>query len=238
MRELERRELVPAARVAVNAVLTQLRGDQDEAEQALIALRHTVPPRSADPHVWAAATIAAALHGYATGAVSRSVEPVAMVRQLCTRASSLHHETMELLCLSLALLARAGNAPVLASFLLGHLTDTLGGVPVDDGSTDAHVRLAGTFPATYAAAGLCIVSLGDVNGGYRLLVRLVDTDNAVRMPLVTGLVEAELARLELEHGTRSSALPWITRTGRFCKRYACDMPERVTRAALAALPAR
>lgn len=235
--ELRKRELVPAAQLAVASLLAQLRGTAEEAGETISSLRHGMPPRSADPGVWATATIAAALHGYAGGTVDRSLQPVAIVRQVCGQASRLHPETMELLCFSLALLASAGQAPMLAAFLLGHLTDATGGF-AGVASGEAGARLNRANPTRYAAAGLCMMGLGDVNGGYRLLMKVVDAESASRIPLVAGLVGAELARIELEHGTQGSPRPWLNRTRRFCRRYGCSLPMRALEAARAPLPDR
>ena len=213
LERLEHEELRPAAQIAIRAIYAQARGDEAAAE-GLCRQLHSVPvSTNADSEVWASGVIAASLHGYLGGTVDDSSEPVALVRQMCARFGALHLETTQFMCLSLALLARAGGSPVLASFLLGHLTETAGPPRVS-----AAVR---------AATACCIIALGDERTGSRLLLELLDGNEAARMPLVTGLAGAEMARIELEHGDRSAAAHWIDRTRRFAQRYHSQLPVQV-----------
>ncbi|MFW5718228.1 MAG: hypothetical protein ACOCU9_02245 [Spirochaetota bacterium] len=210
---LERAELRPAAQIAIRAVCAQARGQCDIARELCGRLREAPIARSADPHVWASGIVAAALHGYLTGEVDDSAQPVALVREVCERGRRIHRETMELVCLSLALLARGGASPVLASFLLGHLSDALAGVEERPASQTAEV-----------AAGLCILALGDDRTGSRILVRAAENHAVGRLPLVAGVVGAEMARLELEQGNRQAASHWIERSRRFADRYESELP--------------
>jgi len=207
---LEHDELRPAAQIAVRAVYAQARGRRQAAAELCTRLRDVAIGGNADPHVWACGVLAAALQGYVTGTVDDSAQPVALVRQVCERGGGVHRETMEVVCLSLALLARGGGSPVLASFLLGHLSSAL------DGSHTAQT-----------AASLCILALGDVRTGSRMLLRLADGGPVGQLPLVAGLVGAELARLELEQGNRQGAAHWIARTKRFARRYETEFPTTV-----------
>jgi hypothetical protein len=88
-----------------------------------------------------------------------------------------------------------------------------------------------------AAAGLCVIALGDERTGSRLLLDLVEGNAASHLPLATGLVGAEMARLELEHGDRHAATRWIDRTNRFARRYNSQLPMQVIGRMRAHLPA-
>ncbi|MFW5689312.1 MAG: hypothetical protein ACOC1U_07060 [Spirochaetota bacterium] len=222
--ELERIELRPVAQIAVRTVYAQVLGREREAIRLIEQLGRTGVATGADPHVWASGVIAAALHGYLTGGVSGTAQPVSLVRQMCARFGELEPESAHLMCFSLALLARAGSSPVLAAFLLGHLADS------GDARQRPTLRMehrARGHAALRASTGLCILTLGDVATGARVLVGLIEGSEAARMPLVTGLVGAELARLELTGGDTHAAGRWIERTHRFSERYGARLPQQV-----------
>ena len=233
---LETIELRPAASLAMRAISAQARGDEQEAGELCDELQRAPVATNADPHVWASGVIAAALHGYLTGTVDDSAQPVALVEQMCSRFDHLHPETTHFMCLSLALLARAGESPVLASFLLGHVAQTVGGLPAPDTVRGGAIAGSKANAALRAVTGLCIITMGDSRSGARLLVDLMDGREASSMPLVTGLVGAEMARLELMEGNRQAAARWVDRSRRFSDRYGSRLPLQVVTRAREQIP--
>jgi len=215
---LKRVGAVPSARLAIAAILARLTGDRREADKASATLRLALPDSGGDPYTWTAITVALALQEWA--GVNHGSEAVPsllpastdLIRTLCSRAQSVGGESTDLLCLSLALHARVVQSPVLGSFLLGHLSE------------DAS-------PAGRAAMGLGFVALGDRETGRRILLGVVDSASGMRVPLVEGLVDAELARLDHDGGDDLHAHQWIERTDRFTEQYGCPLPAKVGRAA-------
>ncbi len=207
-------------RLAVSAVLARLIGTHREADDLLTSLRVALPDSGGDPHIWAATMVAIALQSWADGddnrpvggAPSVSSASIALIRDLCARALKMGGEARDLLCLSLALQARTAGAQVVGSFLLGHLTEN-------------------SSPAGRAARGLSFVTLGEMETGRRILLGVIDATDSLRMPLVEGLVDAEMARLDHEAGDDSGARGWMERTDRFTQRYGCPLPAEVGRAA-------
>ncbi len=214
---LKRRGIAPSAGLAVAAILARLLGDHREADKAAASLRLALPDSGGDPYTWTAVTVALALQEWAGGnhgsEAASSLLPAStdIIRSLCSRVQSVGGEATDLLCLTLALHARVVQSPVLGSFLLGHLSE------------DAS-------PAGRAAMGLGFVTLGDRQTGRRILLGVVDSASGMRMPLVEGLVDAELARLDHDGGDDQSARQWIERTDRFTEQYGCPLPAKVGRA--------
>lgn len=224
------------ARLAVSAILARLIGTHGEADELVASLRLALPAAGSDSNTWAAATVAIALQNWVDGADSLphggavAVSPAStdLVRDLCVRARSVGGEAMDLLCLSLALRARTAESRVLGAFLLGHLSDAIGNASFGN---QPQALGGGVSPAARAAMGLSFLTLGQVDTGRRILLGAIDATDSMRMPLVEGLVDAEMVRLDHEIGDDSHALGWIERTNSFTERYNCPLPAEVVRAA-------
>jgi hypothetical protein len=214
-------ELVPAAQVSVEAMAALAKGNVTTGRENWERLRHIRLPVHADAHVWASGMIATGLHAYLTGNRKASAEPVALVREMCLRSSGLDSETAGLLCLSLSLFAHVSQAPTLASFLLGHVSDAIGSyLRLDSDGSGAPHRL----PAVPAAAGFAILTLGDRSSGMHVLVRAADDAARRGLPLILGIASAELARLGGEFADRQTLDHWRGTATRTASRFETRLP--------------
>ena len=182
------------------------------------------PDGRKDASSWAAWTAATALGAWL--GTDRAEAPAGshLIHEMCEQARQLGPEVRDFVCLSLALLARATHDPVLGSFLLGRLSDTTRAMLR---SLESGTLPHGTSPASPAAAGLCFLSLGDAETGRRILLGVVDSPETLRMPLVEGLVDAEMVRVSSENGEDGVARRWSLRTQRFDGVYGCRLPAAI-----------
>jgi hypothetical protein len=220
------------ADVAVSAVLSRLMGKSGTSGGRYAGLSLPVAADGLDSHTWAAATVAMALldwcseepsQGPATARSDIAAAPssTAIMHDMCTRAQTLGNAARDLLCLSLALHARTAGDTMMGSFLLGKLSSVITQLR-GRARPESIARTASS--AAPAAVGLCFLTVGDSETGRQILLAVADSSDTRRTPLVEGLIDAEMARVDHEIGNHSGAMMWTERTERFGKKYGCRLP--------------